>query len=323
MSTSSQLAVGENILQVSEGRPRIAILLAAFNGMRWLGEQLDSIFAQTKVSVTIFISVDISSDGTEEWVNQRAQTDIRIIVLPHGERFGGAARNFFRLLRDVDCSDFDYVSFADQDDFWFADKLTRAVDVLQHTRADAYSSNVIAFWPSGRRSVIEKSQPQRKWDFLFEAAGPGCTYVMKTDFVQALQARLRERWDETQEVGLHDWFTYAFARANGYRWVIDDRPGMLYRQHAENQVGVNEGWRAFVHRARKIWNGWGLSQAALIARLVGLANDSFAKSWMDGTRAGSLRLACHAGQCRRRLRDRVLFFLSCIMSLFAGSRGNE
>ncbi len=307
----------------TETFPRVAVCLAAFNGIRWLPEQVDSILKQASVRITLFISVDKSSDDTENWVDQYALKDKRIAVLQHGLSFGGAARNFFRLIRDVDFSTFDYVSFADQDDIWFEDKLARAIGMLRQSDAAVYSSNVIAFWPNGRRMLIEKSQQQRKWDFLFEAAGPGCTYVMQADFVGILQARIRERWNEIQLVGLHDWFTYAFARANGYQWIIDSRPSMLYRQHDSNQVGVNEGWRAFYHRARKVWSGWGIGQAALIARLAGLENDAFVISWHAGTSLGYLRLAIHAQQCRRRFRDQLLFAVTCIGLCLAGSRRHD
>lgn len=301
--------------------PRIAICLAAFNGISWLPEQLDSILMQTDVIATVFGSVDSSSDGSEIWMSQSAKMDSRIVVLPHGEYFGGAAKNFFRLLRDTDFSEFDYISFADQDDIWLPHKLARAHEVLSKTGADAYSSNVTAFWPDGRTALIEKSQPQQRWDFLFEAAGPGCTYVMRKELACALQAVVKNRWAEVQQVGLHDWFAYAFARANGYRWVIDDYAGMLYRQHANNQVGVNKGWRAWRHRARKVLGGWGLAQSALIADLVGLGDDAFVKRWSGGGRAGLLWLACHGGQCRRRGRDKLLFALSCLaMSVLGGPR---
>jgi len=293
--------------------PSVAVCLAAFNGVRWLPEQLYSILSQKNVRVTLFVSVDKSSDRTEDWIDKRSLNDPRIIVLPHGRKFGGAAKNFFRLLSDLDFSEFDYVSFADQDDIWLNDKLSHAHEILKITSASGYSSNVTAFWPDGRLVLIEKSQPQQKWDFLFEAAGPGCTYVMRKDLACAVQAVVRSRWDEVQEVGLHDWFTYAFARANGYRWVIDDIPGMLYRQHENNQVGANAGWRAFVHRADKVLSGWGLAQSALIARLVGIGDDPFVLRWAGGDRLGLLYLALNAGQCRRRVRDKSIFGLSCLL----------
>lgn len=300
-------------------RPKFAVLMAAFNGMHWIGGQIESILSQNNVVVSIFISVDYSVDGTELWIDEFARNEPRLVVLPHGQQFGGAARNFFRLLRDVDLSDFDYVAFADQDDVWPIDKLQRAHQVLQRTQADGYSSNVTAFWPDGKRMLIEKSQPQRRWDFLFEAAGPGCTYVLRRQLAMALQTLVRQRWDSVQDVGLHDWLAYAFARANGFGWVIDDYAGMLYRQHANNQVGVNVGLRAARHRAAKVLSGWGLKQAALIAELVGLGNDPFVKRWAKGQgRTGLLWLALQAKECRRRQRDQVLFAMSCLAVAILG-----
>ena len=306
--------------QESSVFPSVAVCLAAFNGIRWLPEQLNSILEQTGVSVTVIVSVDQSSDKTESWFDQCALADSRIVLLSHGEKFGGASRNFFRIIREVDFSEFDYVSFADQDDIWLPDKLSCAHELILSTGADAYSSNVIAFWPDGRKVLIEKSQEQVEWDFLFEAAGPGCTYVMRKELACAVQDVIKSRWDDMQEVGLHDWFAYAFARANGYRWVIDDYAGMLYRQHEKNQVGVNTGTRAFVQRARKVLSGWGLTQSALIAQLVGLGDDPFVKRWSDGSRSGLLWLALHGWQCRRRLREKVIFSLSCLALCIAGKR---
>lgn len=294
-------------------QPSVVVCLAAFNGVRWLSEQLDSILNQKGVSVTVYVSVDYSSDGTESWIDQAASKDSRIRVLSHGVYFGGAARNFFRILRDIDFSNFDYVSFADQDDIWFSSKLLRAHEILSSTEADAYSSNVTAFWPDGRKALIKKSYPQVQWDFLFEGGGPGCTYVMRKVLACAVQDLVRSHWNEVQKVCLHDWFAYAFARAKGYRWVIDDIPGMLYRQHENNQVGVNAGWRAFVQRADKVLSGWALTQSALIARLVGLSDDPFVLRWIGGSKLGLLYLALHAGQCRRRLRDKLIFGLACLM----------
>lgn len=298
--------------------PALAVCLAVYNGTRWLPEQLASILAQTDVVITVYVSVDLSTDGTEAWIDAHAAKDDRIVVLPHGRSFGGAAPNFFRLLLEIDFDGFDYVSFADQDDIWLAGKLARAHEVLVQSGADAYSSNITAFWPDGRQLLVKKSQPQRRWDFLFEAAGPGCTYVMKVDLARAIQAVLRERWTDAQKIGLHDWFSYAFARANGYRWVIDDYAGMLYRQHLENQVGVNAGWSAMVFRSRKVLNGWGLVQAALISDLVGLKNEPFVRRWLNGGRLGLLKLALCASQCRRRARDRWLFALSCVVLCVLG-----
>ena len=81
--------------------PSIAVCLTSFNGVPWLSEQIDSIHSQSGVVLTVFISVDVSSDGTEKCIDQAAGRDLRIKVLPHGQHFGGVAQIFFRLLHDI------------------------------------------------------------------------------------------------------------------------------------------------------------------------------------------------------------------------------
>ena len=148
---------------------------------------------------------------------------------------------------------FDYVSLADQDDIWFEDKLSRAIDILtgREPGFDCYSSNVVAFWEDDTRKLIDKAQPQHKWDFVFEAAGPGCTYVLKVSVVSELKPLLLSFQEQISKIGLHDWFIYAFSRAKGYKWFIDPVPSMLYRQHSSNQVGVNSGFKPNYGAARK------------------------------------------------------------------------
>jgi len=47
--------------------PKVAFLLATYNGMQWIEEQLVSILSQSEVDVMVYISVDRSTDGTQSW----------------------------------------------------------------------------------------------------------------------------------------------------------------------------------------------------------------------------------------------------------------
>lgn len=78
---------------MSSKKINTAIFLAAYNGTRWIQEQLNSILNQQDVNVSVFISVDLSDDGTYEWVQAIAEKEERVFVLPYGERFGGAGAN--------------------------------------------------------------------------------------------------------------------------------------------------------------------------------------------------------------------------------------
>jgi rhamnosyltransferase len=260
--------------------------------------------------------VDKSSDGTEELVDDWASRDCRLIPLPYGEILGGAAKNFYHLLRNVDFSSFDYISFADQDDIWLADKLVRAHQKLSQGGFSAYSGNVTAFWPDGRELLLNKAQPQRRYDFLFEAAGPGCSYVLKTEDALSFKTFLLENWQEANKVFLHDWLIYAWFRSNGLLWFIDPIPKIQYRQHANNQVGANSGLKAFKARWLLLRQGWYRAQIAQILSLLRECVLSMQGGIDPDGNFSKAFLLRNIGQLRRRLRDRFFLLLIILLGVY-------
>jgi len=299
--------LSSKVIRVLNYRPRIAVLLAAYNGMAFIEQQLQTILQQKGVKVAVYISVDLSSDGIFQWCQKLAQSHPEVTVLPYGERFGGAASNFYRLIRDVDFSAFDYIALSDQDDIWLPDKLISACQSIDKHGVDAYSSNVLAFWPDGHEQLIDKAQPQRQYDYLFESAGPGCTYVMKTKPLMAFKTALISDWEQANQVTLHDWFLYAFFRTNDYQWIIDSEYKMRYRQHEHNQVGVNKGFNARIKRLRLLRNGWYKQQVLLIAQLVDTDNSLFTSRW---------HILKKITQLRRDWKDRLVLCACVLMGLF-------
>ncbi len=286
----------------------IAVLLAAYNGMAWIEEQIDSIFQQKEVDIDIYISVDISSDGTYEWCQNLATKNIYVNVLPYGDHFGGAAKNFLRLIRDVDFSTYDYVSLADQDDIWLPNKLIHAVNILQKNNIDAYSSDVIAFWSDGREKLVKKSYPQKRLDYYFESAGPGCTYVLNRDSMLLLKIFINNNWKSVNCIELHDWLIYAFFRSRDMSWYIDSEPLMLYRQHALNQVGVNFGFLAYLKRIKMIRSGWYRSEVRKISEVITISNDTF--------NLGTWFLIKFFYQLRRQNKDAFVLLLMILFGMF-------
>ena len=134
---------------------KIAVLLASYNGVKYIKEQVDSILNQKEVDVTIFVSDDLSTDKTIEYLQDIYKDFKNIVYLPSGSKFGGAGKNFFRLIRDVDFSSFDFISFVDQDDIWYEDKLIRAIKTIEDKQLDAYSSNILAFWEDSKEMIIK------------------------------------------------------------------------------------------------------------------------------------------------------------------------
>lgn len=287
--------------------PKIAILIATHNGERWLNEQLQSILNQKDAEVTLFISDDISSDSTLSIIHSVSQDNNNIFLMPENASLGSAARNFFRLIKEVNLDQFAYVALSDQDDIWLSDKLKRAVEKIQNQNLEGYSSNINAFWPDKRTKLIDKAQPQKKYDYMFESAGPGCTFVLTQKLALALKKTLKEHEENLQSIALHDWFIYAFARSRGYKWFIDPIPTLNYRQHANNVIGANTGLKAIRARLSKLNQGWYFRQILLIAKELGYDHLLPIKKIMRLNVWDRCYLAILSFQYRRRLRDRFAF----------------
>jgi rhamnosyltransferase len=288
---------------------KIAVLMATHNGARWLNEQLQSIIHQQGVDVALYVSDDMSSDETLNIIQLASHTYPQITLLPGKRHFGSAAQNFFRLIKEVDLDQFAYIALSDQDDVWLPEKLKRALDIMKTHNIDAYSSNITAFWPDGKTQMIDKAQPQRNYDFMFESAGPGCTFVLSKAFAKTLKDVLIKQEQLLSEVALHDWFIYAFARSNGFKWFIDPTSSLMYRQHANNVVGANTGLKAFNARLQKLSQGWYSTQIRNIARILGYADAEPIKRMRRLKLSDRGYLALNAHQFRRRPRDRVAFML--------------
>ena len=118
--------------------PLIDILMATFNGERFVGEQIESIQAQSYRNWRLLVSDDCSSDGTLDVVRRYAANDERIRIVSEGVRYGGAKENFFALMGK---SEAPYVMFCDQDDVWLSRKVEKTF-ILMNGMEDGYSAKL-------------------------------------------------------------------------------------------------------------------------------------------------------------------------------------
>lgn len=286
------------------------VLLATHNGSEWLPAQIDSLRCQQRVTVHALMHDDESTDGSRALLHQLAPD---WTLLPACPRLGSAAQNFLHLFRHAELDGYDYVALCDQDDVWYCNKLCRAVQALCNTQAQGYSSNVVAFWPDRSDQLVHKAQPLRRWDYLFEAAGPGCTYVVPVGVAQSFQTWLLQHEEATRSIRFHDWLLYAWVRSSGGDWFIDPEPSMRYRQHRQNEVGVNLGWRPAWRRALRVFSGFAFDQVRHIGRCLGDAEQQWLQRGLDDGWKGWGRLALHARQCRRSPLDQVWFAVAVVL----------
>ncbi len=299
---------------------KICVLLAAYNGELFIEEQVKTILNQNNVDVDIFIRLDPSKDKSKDIISKLEEKYTNITILTPQISSGGAGQNFFHLLLEVDFSKYDYVAFADQDDIWFPEKLSRAIKCINENKVDAYSGNVIAWWESGKEKLVHKSSPQKKFDYFFESAGPGCTFVFKKELAVELKHYLKTLGNDVKRLWLHDWFCYAFARSRGYRWFIDSMPMMKYRQHDLNSVGANSGFSALKQRIGEVLSGNAFEKVLVQAELLVLSDEKPMLLLQSNKASTSIRLCLYANQCRRKPVDKAFFMFAMLIRSVVGTK---
>lgn len=255
-------------------KPKFAVLLAAKNGEKWIKEQVLSILSQKDIKVKIFVSIDRSNDKTEKICKSLAKSNSAVQIIKKNKfKKSSASYNFFWLIKKVNLKKFDYISLSDQDDIWFHNKLKRAYECLKKFNSHGYSSNVIALYEDGSKKKLLKNTKQTKFDFLFESAGAGSTYVFKSKEFNVVKQLIINKFKLIKKIENHDWFIYSCFRSMGYNWYIDKEETMFYRQHNSNVIGANNSIKSGFKRLKMITSKWYRDQVNQNFKLISFIAD--------------------------------------------------
>lgn len=205
--------------------PRVNILLSAYNGEKYIDEQLQSLFAQDYPNLRIYVRDDGSTDATPDIL--RAYEKQGKLILLTGENTG-FCRSFFILLEEA--KEGQYWSFCDQDDIWRTDKVRRAVEFLERERAKSESpllyygcSEMID--ENGKSLGLEKAP---KGSVCFRRALTG---TFGQGFAMVINQPVRERMLRccAERVHSHDWLAGAIALGLG-KVIVDEQICAYYRR---------------------------------------------------------------------------------------------
>lgn len=298
---------------------RVAILMATLNGGKWIDDQIASILAQSHANWHLFVRDDGSSDSTIEKIRTQMPPGRVTFLDTDGKPTGSPAGNFFAALCSIDSSSFQFVAFADQDDIWSPDKLARALDRMRTTGALAYSSDLVAFANQSHKAwYISKSQAPRDFDYLFQGASAGCTYVLTSVAACLVADRVRKYLGAFPKDRSHDWLIYAICRSHGLSWVLDDSAHIFYRQHAHNAFGAMPNAGGLLTRLKLSRRHWYRDHVKWLAEfLVGSPDEAEILSAVERlTLRDRVRLALRAHQFRRTLRDQWLLAIAFLTGSF-------
>ena len=239
--------------------PVVHVLLATYNGARHLPRQWASLEAQQGVEVVVHVADDGSADDTVavlerlEAARSGAVREVRWMRAPPRR---SAGRSFMLLLAHAlrECPDAGWFAYCDQDDIWLPPKLAAALEVL----APHAAAGPVLY--GGRTLAVDEDDVEQGLSPLFVRAPcfrnalvqnimGGNTMVMN----RAAAALVAE--SAGTEVVTHDWFTYQIVAGAGGFVHYDPRPFLRYRQHGNNAIGSNVGWRALGSRFLRMLKG--------------------------------------------------------------------
>jgi len=219
------------------------ILLATFNGGRFLREQLDSLLASIPGDVRVLVQDDGSTDDTPDILSEYAKEHPGIIRLITGPAHDKSAKgNFISLLQ---ASDAEYVFFCDQDDVWESAKIQKSLDrmreaearvgaecpLLLHTDLGVVDAELRPIAPSFWRYQNLDPAPSLA-RLLVQNSVTGCTVLINRSLKELLKKAT------AGDMLMHDWWAALIAASMGHILTLDE-PLIRYRQHGGNQLGAS------------------------------------------------------------------------------------
>lgn len=252
---------------------KVDVLLATYNGEKYLNELLKSLSEQKGVDIYLIVGDDGSSDGTLDILDTYS-TSFRSVNLIKFNRIGPSL-NFINLLK---YSNNKYIAFCDQDDIW--DEFHLIKSILRLSK----SKNPICITYSKVSEFIRSGEELRTWpnfkktelrQILVENPARGCSMV----FTGGLRDLVKEH--PPSFAIMHDWWILIIAWTCG-EVVFEDRPEIWYRLHDGNYIGNGKkGLEVTLQTFKKgYWNP--LIQAEEILICFGSRMDSTAKTDLDG-----------------------------------------
>lgn len=214
----------------------VDILLATYNGGKYLKEQIESIVSQLDKNWRLLIHDDGSNDNTIEIIQYFTEKEKKIIHVNDGIKGLGVVGNFLHLLR---FSDADFLMFCDQDDIWLSEKIkimhegikNRNNEIPQAVFSNAY------LWSETKGIISNKNTltyPYKLEELLFLNSGiQGAASIFNKKTKELMLKPL-------DHYAMHDHLLVLAATTFGEVDYID-RPLMYYRQHAENVTGNAPG----------------------------------------------------------------------------------
>lgn len=228
--------------------------MGAYNGAKYIGEQLQSIANQTHPNWRLIISDDGSTDDTHTHIERHTNgwNDGRVEVRQGPKK--GFCQNFLSMACDPSI-EADYYAFSDQDDVWLPEKLEVAIAHIEKK-----ARPVEPYLYCGRTTYVKENlkpyaqsphfvYPRSFRNALIQSIAGGNTMVFN-----GAAKELIEKAGPVPAVS-HDWWLYQLITGAGGRVYYDSDSYILYRQHEDALIGGNNSIKDRLERVTMVFRG--------------------------------------------------------------------
>ncbi|NIG52516.1 glycosyltransferase family 2 protein [Chitinophaga sp. Cy-1792] len=219
--------------------PLVSIILAVYNGVRFLPAQLDSLLSQTYPNIEIIAIDDCSTDGSYDLLMSYKERYANFRVYENETNLG-YIKNFEKGSR---LAQGDYFAFCDQDDIWLTEKIAVMMEEMSKGYPMAFcDSEFVDFDGKSLGYRLSDKRNQQNFNtplnFAIGNSIAGHAMISKKEVI--------ERSLPFPDTMIHDrWIGFVATFFGPILFV--DQPLVKYRQHDCN---VNTGNKD-AHKARK------------------------------------------------------------------------
>lgn len=213
----------------------IDILLATYNGSKFIRQQIESILSQTYRNFRLLVRDDGSSDSTKQILKELAKKDPRIVLCDENGKNVGVNAGFEYLISQ---STADYLMFSDQDDIWLPQKIETMIGYIPDHE---FKTPYVVF----SDSFIMFDEEKTNIRFLYNHIGRSPKVrSLKRSFLESyaqgagilITGSFARKALPFNNIYMYDHFLTISAELFG-RTIYVDKALMYYRQHANNVVG--------------------------------------------------------------------------------------
>lgn len=295
---------------------RITVLLATYNGSKYIGQMIDSVLAQDYDDFHLILSDDGSKDDTARILEEYACAyPNKITHYRSGMRFGNAQDHFMHLLMQF--HDAPYIMFCDQDDYWHPDKISKTLKKMQeveasgkpamvHTDLRVVDGNLNEMDASFMHFSKLQGDRLALHQLLVQNVVTGCTMMINKKLAEMACTHLPQG-----NILMHDWWLALIASAVGNTGYLDEAT-IDYRQHGGNVVGA-KNTRSAAYILKKIRNDGVRSAMAQTYAQAKVFEDCFGAMLDSKTRQTVQAYAAmsHKNGMARRIHYLKYGFLKC------------